>query len=477
VALAVREEMREEMRQSRLNVMRREAETHFVQANMLMQEADELQNNGPQHLQGQALLTNPALAGQAPQAPQHSQLALCPQSERQIVQQVLDTGSHSMRTGMNLLSFSSWSAGIAQVQAGIDNDNPRVYGMVPLAQLQPQSKVLVMVYIDKDVPDFKEAEFRKQLAKQLNAKERLAEITRDQIRVARKARAGADRSKWKASLQRGQCYVKVEVDEEDLFDKDRTCMPSYTSSSDASSDCDVSSSDMEDEEEQAETEVKEALRWVFGSSLFPAENVEPELCYGPIQANSLWLAIRLPAPLALLLLEAARQRSPELLDERVRCMRLIRNEMIRDQQEVKARLDDRPDIEECLATLEREEATVLAKVEQQPESSTMLKQVSSDDDFDPEIRCVLFATNHYDALGIERDATLRQIQAAYRKKARRVHPDGKLRMSAEAMRKQLQNEEERLIEERQPEKRWPEDYTLDELKKQAETRGIKRKGV
>ena len=460
------------MHQSRLKVVQREAETHFMQANMLLQEADELKNNGTQHLQGQALLTNPALAGRVPQ---HSQLALCPQSERQIVQQVLDTGSRSMRTGLNPLSFNSWSAGIAQVQAGIDHGNPIVYGMVPLAQLQPQSKVLVMVYIDVDVPAFSEAEFCIKLAKQLNAKDRLAEITRDQIRVTRKARAGADRPKWKASLQRGQCYVKVEVDEDGLFDKGR--MPSYTSSSDASSDCDGSSSDMEYEEEQAETEVKEALRWVFGSSLFPAEHVEPELCYGPIQANSLWLAIRLPAPLALLLLEAARQRSPELLDEHVRCVRLIRNEMIRDQQEVTARLDDRPDIEECLATLEREEATVLAKVEQQAESSTMLKQVPSDDGFDPEVRRVLFAANHYDALGIEREATLQQIRAAYKEKARRVHPDGKLRMSAEEMRKQLQNEEERLIEARQPEKRWPEDYTLGELKKQAETRGIKRKGV
>ena len=107
----------------------------------------------------------------------------------------------------------------------------------------------------------------------------------------------------------------------------------------------------------------------------------------------------------------------------------------------------------------------------------MLKQVPSDDGFDPEVRRVLFAANHYDALGIEREATLQQIRAAYKGKSRRFHPDGKLRMSAEEMQKQLQNEEEKLIEARQPEKRWPEDYTLGELKKQAETRGIKREGV
>ena len=226
-------------------------------------------------------------------------------------------------------------------------------------------------------------------------------------------------------------------------------------------------------EEQAEVEVKEALRWAFGR-FFPAERVE--LCYGPMPARSLWLAIRLPAPLALLLLEAARQRSPELLDERVRCVRLIRNEMIRDQQEVTARLDDRPDIEECLATLEREEATVLAKVKQQAESSTTLKQVPLDAGFDPEVRRVLFAANHYDALGIERDATLQQIRAAYKGKSLLVHPD-RLRMSAEELEKQLQREEEKLIDARQPKKRWPEDYTTNELKKQAETRGIKREGV
>ena len=50
-------------------------------------------------------------------------------------------------------------------------------------------------------------------------------------------------------------------------------------------------------------------------------------------------------------------------------------------------------------------------------------------------------------------------------------------MSAEELEKQLQREEEKLIDARQPEKRWPEDYTTNELKKQAETRGIKRKGV
>ena len=107
------------------------------------------------------------------------------------------------------------------------------------------------------------------LAKKLNAKDELTEISRDQIRVTRTARAGADRSTWRASLQRGQCYVKVEVDEDRLFNHEDGLfpMPSYTSSSDSSSDFDASSSDME---EQAEVEVKEALRWAFGR-FFPAE--------------------------------------------------------------------------------------------------------------------------------------------------------------------------------------------------------------
>ena len=398
-------------------------------------------------------------------APQHSQLAI---SQR--MQQILDMGSHRLSTSLNPASFSSWPAGITQVQAGIDHGNPSVCSMVHWAQPQPQTEVLVMVYIDEDVPAFDETTFCVRLAKKLNAKDRLAEITRDQIRVKRTARAGTSRSNWKASLQLGQCYVNVKVDEDRLF------MPSYSSSSDASSGFDGSSSDMESEEEQAETEVKEALRWVFGSSFFPSENVKPDLCYGPIQANSLWLAVRLPAPLALLLLEAARQRSPVLLDERVRCVRLIRNEALRDQEEFTAQLDDRPDIEECLATLEREEATVLAKVKQEAESSSTLKQVASDDDFDPEVRRVLFAADHYGALGIKRGATSQQVRAAYMKKTLLVHPD-RLLMSEEKLREQLQREEEKLIEALQPKKRWPEEYTDKELMKQAETRGIKRKVV
>ena len=317
-------------------------------------------------------------------------------------------GSRCMSAGMNPSSFSSWSAGISQVQAGINHGNPGVYGMVPLAQPQPQSKVLVMVYIDVDVPAFNEAAFCIKLAKTLNAKERLAEITRDQIRVTRTARAGTSRSSWKASLELGQCYVKVEVDEDGLF------MPSYSSSSDGSS------SDMESEEEQAETEVMEALRWVLGSSLFPAERVE--LCYGPIQAKSLWLAIRLPAPLALLLLEAARQRSPELLDEHVRCVRLIRNKIIRDQKEITAQLDDRTDIEECLATLEREEATVLANVVLGGATGPSEAELVA---FDDVIRRIIFAPNHFEALGLPLSTAVdsEQLKKAYKALSRQVHPD------------------------------------------------------
>ena len=117
---------------------------------------------------------------------------------------------------------------------------------------------------------------------------------------------------------------------------------------------------------------------IFKGPQIKQEDVEPDInsVVGPILANSLWFAVSLPAPLALILFEIARQRSPALLKERVRCVRLIRNEALRDQEEVAARLDDRPDIEECLATLEREEATVIAKVEQQAESLRTLEQAA-----------------------------------------------------------------------------------------------------
>ena len=153
------------------------------------------------------------------------------------------------------------------------------------------------------------------------------------------------------------------------------------------------------------------------------------------------VCITLPLPLAIILMDLHRLRDPGL--EALG----LRSHVIGEQRQVAP-----------------------------PGQAETLKQVPSDDDFDSEVRRVLFAANHYDALGIERDATSQQIRAAYKEKSLLVHPD-RLRMSEEELRTQLQREEGKLIEARQPEKRWPEDYSTGELKKQAETRGIKRKGV
>ena len=160
-----------------------------------------------------------------------------------------------------------------------------------------------------------------------------------------------------------------------------------------------------------------------------------------IEKGSVIVCITLPLPLAIILMDLHRLRDPGL--EALG----LRSHVIGEQRQVAP-----------------------------PGQAETLKQVPSDDDFDSEVRRVLFAANHYDALGIERDATLQQIRAAYKEKSLLVHPD-RLRMSEEELRTQLQREEEKLIEARQPEKRWPEDYSTGELKKQAETRGIKRKGV
>ena len=160
-----------------------------------------------------------------------------------------------------------------------------------------------------------------------------------------------------------------------------------------------------------------------------------------VEEGSVIVCITLPLPLAIILMDLHRLRDPGL--EALG----LRSHVIGEQRQVAP-----------------------------PGQAETLKQVPSDDDFDSEVRRVLFAANHYDALGIERDATLQQIRAAYKEKSLLVHPD-RLRMSEEELRTQLQREEEKLIEARQPEKRWPEDYSTGELKKQAETRGIKRKGV
>ena len=160
-----------------------------------------------------------------------------------------------------------------------------------------------------------------------------------------------------------------------------------------------------------------------------------------IEEGSVVVCITLPLPLAIILMDLHRLRDPGL--EALG----LRSHVIGEQRQVAP-----------------------------PGQAETLKQVPSDDDFDSEVRRVLFAANHYDALGIERGATSQQIRAAYKGKSLLVHPD-RLRMSEEELRTQLQREEGKLIEARQPEKRWPEDYSTGELKKQAETRGIKRKGV
>ena len=160
-----------------------------------------------------------------------------------------------------------------------------------------------------------------------------------------------------------------------------------------------------------------------------------------IEKGSVIVCITLPLPLAIILMDLHRLRDPGL--EALG----LRSHVIGEQRQVAP-----------------------------PGQAETLKQVPSDDDFDSEVRRVLFAANHYDALGIERGATSQQIRAAYKGKSLLVHPD-RLRMSEEELRTQLQREEGKLIEARQPEKRWPEDYSTGELKKQAETRGIKRKGV
>ena len=129
------------------------------------------------------------------------------------------------------------------------------------------------------------------------------------------------------------------------------------------------------------------------------------------------LILRVTSTLAADLLQLAETRPDLLIDFGVGCIRVGDGALCLSTEHTQyvqtlGDLDLTKYAQECLVTLEREEATVLAKVKQEAESSSTLKQ-----------------------------------------------------------------EEEKLIEALQPKKRWPEEYTDKELMKQAETRGIKRKGV
>ena len=273
-----------------------------------------------------------------------------------------------------------WEHSLATAAAGIGSVS------VDSALTMPTSHpVLMMVYVDAPIADFTDARvaaFCKKLAGALMNAD-LKEIRPDQIRVKRKPMAGAagpdQKRLWRAAVKAGRCYVKVHVSDE--------YMPSYSSSSGDSSSTSGASLDEDDEdvlEDEEDRQLKEAVKIAVATKIFPgprvtADTVEPQIIPipGPIHASSLWLVVQMPAPLALVLLDCAKRRSQQLLDEHVRCMRLVDvGGVLRDQREFVAQLDDRPDIQQCLATLERNESALLdghlteTKADQRAESAS-----------------------------------------------------------------------------------------------------------
>ena len=283
-------------------------------------------------------------------------------SQPQLAQRALDDSTGRIRcSGLTQPALVGWNASIATTQAGIGS--AAVDRTLTMPSAPP---VLMMVYVDVSMTEFtdvKKAAFCKRLAAALMMAE-LNNIRPDQISVKLKPMAGAtgpqQKRLWRAAVKAGRCYVKVHVSDE--------YMSSFSSSSNDSSSASGASLDDEDVlEDEADQQLREAIKVAVATKIFSGprvavDDVEPQIIYGPVNANSFWLVVQMAPPLALLLFESAKQRSPALLEERIRCMRLVDSSgVLRDQLDFVAQLDDRGDIQQCLATLEREEPTVLAR--------------------------------------------------------------------------------------------------------------------
>jgi hypothetical protein len=347
-------------------------------------------------------------------------------------------------SGLSQAAQLDWQRCLTTVQADISS--PTVRSVLATAPARPDQ--LMMIYIDENTPQFDKPKFCQKVASLISDPEReLREITSNQIRVERKKLSPQDRRLWAAQVRMGKrCFVRVKVSEDGGL-----ITPSYSSSSAPSEDTsqDGGSSSGSSRQEEA---LEEAVRLAVISNFFPGACLTQETVLaaldcvaGPVPAHSLWLAIKLPLPLALVLFELARSRCRELLDMRVRCVRLLRSEiephLLAEQSEIAARLDDRPDIQACEATLEREEPTVWDKVRSSLAASEAPPPQADDEDveemsreeflsfasteFSEPIRAVLFATNYYAALGLTPSPAVdvRKVNRLFRKRSRDVHPD------------------------------------------------------